>query len=239
MLFCIAVSLAYNAVMFRNAHPEPFRLAMMSAVVLPTILAGPLFVYLLLKLRDLRILNRELQIIAAHDGLTTLLNRRAFTERAEARLEAMATGDVPGALFLIDADFFKSINDRYGHATGDRALKAIALRLKECLRPGDIIGRLGGEEFGVLLPGVDRSAAMIVAERFCDSVASIRLTSLEGKLVPLSVSVGGVLFDAQDSFHALYQAADDRLYKAKASGRNRFVLANAVLRETVAERAEI
>ncbi|EAS51395.1 conserved hypothetical protein with GGDEF domain [Aurantimonas manganoxydans SI85-9A1] len=154
VLSCMAVALAYNAALFRNADPEAFRLAMICAVVVPTILGGPLFVFLSLKLRELRILNRQLAIVAAHDGLTTLLNRRAFTERVEARLESMATDGLAGALFLIDADFFKAINDRYGHATGDRALKAIALRLQDSVRKGDVIGRLGGEEFGVLLVDV-------------------------------------------------------------------------------------
>lgn len=224
VLSCMAVALIYNAALFRNADPEAFRLAMICAVVVPTILGGPLFVFLSLKLRELRVLNRRLEIVAAHDGLTTLLNRRAFTERVEARLESMATDGLAGALFLIDADFFKSINDRYGHATGDRALKAIALRLQDSVREGDIIGRLGGEEFGVLLADVDRLASIQIAERMREAVATMELSSPEGKPVPVSVSVGGVIFDRPVGYSYLYQEADNRLYEAKARGRNRVVV---------------
>ncbi|MEO9788761.1 MAG: GGDEF domain-containing protein [Aurantimonas coralicida] len=224
VLSCIAVSLAYNAALFRNVDAEAFGLAMICAVVLPIILAGPLFVYLSLQLRDLRLLNRQLKIVAAHDCLTTLFNRGAFTEQVEAQLQCTGANGRPGALFLIDADFFKSINDRYGHATGDRALKAIALQLQDTVRKGDIIGRLGGEEFGVLLADVDPLLAKEIAERMREAVATMELSSPEGKPVPVSVSIGGVIFDRPVGYSYLYQEADNRLYEAKARGRNRVVV---------------
>ena len=227
VLSCMAVALIYNAALFRNADPEAFRLAMICAVVVPTILGGPLFVFLSLKLRELRVLNRRLEIVAAHDGLTTLLNRRAFTERVEARLESMATDGLAGALFLIDADFFKSINDRYGHATGDRALKAIALRLQDSVREGDIIGRLGGEEFAVLMIGADETTAMAVADRIRRSVCDMPF-QIAGELLTVTVSEGLAVFDAaRDNAATLIERADQALYEAKRDGRNRVGLAKA------------
>jgi diguanylate cyclase (GGDEF)-like protein len=125
-----------------------------------------------------------------------------------------------GALLIIDADNFKTVNDRYGHDRGDEALVKIASTIKSTLRSPDIVGRLGGEEFGVFLPGVGPDQAKLVAERIRQSVSSADFAP-SGKPHQLSVSVGGAVFDGQLPFAELFRLADQQLYVAKRDGRNR------------------
>jgi len=127
-----------------------------------------------------------------------------------------------GALLVVDVDHFKSINDTYGHDYGDRALKAIAASIRNAVRNGDMVGRLGGEEFGVLLAGADPGQARAIAERIRSSVADTVFAS--GNARPISVSVGGVTFRKPASYEALFRAADRQLYDAKGAGRNRVML---------------
>jgi diguanylate cyclase len=126
----------------------------------------------------------------------------------------------PGALLVIDVDHFKRINDSFGHECGDEALKLIAQRIKRALREHDLVGRIGGEEFSVLLPGVSHEHALKVAERIRTEVFSTEMM-LAGDHCRLSVSVGGVTFDYNASFSELYRHADQKLYAAKRNGRNR------------------
>ena len=155
-LGCIAISVAFNFTYFSAVAPDALIEGVASAVVIPIILAGPLFFYLTLKLRELAVANHRLQELASTDALTACLNRGAFTTLVDGHLDRLPGmgGDRQGALLVIDADHFKSINDRYGHHCGDYALRAIADAIRSSVRKGDLIGRLGGEEFGVFLPDV-------------------------------------------------------------------------------------
>lgn len=221
-LGCVAVSLAYNWLFFRDMGGAALRQGLVSATVLPVLLAGPLFFYLTLKLRELAIANHKLASMATTDSLTDCLNRGAFTTFVEARLahESKKGRKARGALLVIDADHFKTINDRYGHHTGDQALRLIARTINSVLRAEDLAGRLGGEEFGVFLPGASEMHATAIAERICSVVSETPFMPEDRRCV-LSVSVGCAAFDGPIDFSELFRIADERLYAAKNAGRNR------------------
>ncbi|MEQ1899766.1 MAG: GGDEF domain-containing protein [Devosia sp.] len=191
-------------------------------IILPVILAVPLLLFFTSKLRELAIAHQKLTIYASTDALTNVLNRGAFSTLVDAYLRDVRLNSKParGAMLIVDADNFKSINDSYGHDRGDEALRMIAASIKSMLRAPDLVGRLGGEEFGVFLPGPAPDQAEAVAER-------IRLKVFEAKFQPngrvhrLSVSVGGAAFDRPIEFQDLFRLADQQLYAAKQSGRNR------------------
>jgi len=215
-LGCIAIAVAFNYVSFSLYAPESMGLSMVSAVAIPVILAGPLFFYLTLKLRELAVANHRLRDFASLDGLTGCLNRGAFTKFVEGHLNKGAGG----ALLVVDADHFKSINDQFGHHRGDEALQLISTAIRASLRKGDQTGRLGGEEFGIFLPGADLREAGRVAERIRKMVNSLDFTP-NGERHDLSVSVGGAAYDHPMSFGDLFRIADERLYAAKKTGRDR------------------
>ncbi|RVA10024.1 GGDEF domain-containing protein, partial [Mesorhizobium sp. M7A.F.Ca.CA.002.05.1.1] len=155
--FFIAVAFFVDSFNFPYLSPEAVWRAKMTDLLLPLVLGGSFLFFLMWKIRQLAIAQRDLSIIAATDSLTAVLNRGAFSMLVEAYLEQTRKQEQTrsGALLIIDADHFKSINDRLGHDCGDQALKLIAQAIKGQLRGGDIVGRIGGEEFGVFLPGVD------------------------------------------------------------------------------------
>ena len=227
-LGCIAISVAFNFTYFSAVAPDALIEGVASAVVIPIILAGPLFFYLTLKLRELAVANHRLQELASTDALTACLNRGAFTTLVDGHLDRLPGmgGDRQGALLVIDADHFKSINDRYGHHCGDDALRAIADAIRSSVRKGDLIGRLGGEEFGVFLKGASPQVAALVAERIRRAIEKTPFMP-DGSTYPLSVSVGVAVYDRPISFSDLFRIADRRLYGAKQSGRNRVIIADA------------
>jgi diguanylate cyclase (GGDEF)-like protein len=177
-------------------------------------------------MRELAIANAKMSILASTDSLTAVLNRGAFTMLVEAYLNDARTQahETQGALLIIDADHFKTINDTYGHDRGDEALKIIAGAIQGVLRGADIVGRIGGEEFGVFLPGATPRTTETFAERIRTSVNVAEFTPAGSKPVELSVSVGGATFARRVGFTDLFRAADERLYDAKRMGRNRVSL---------------
>ncbi|MFN7165226.1 MAG: GGDEF domain-containing protein [Hyphomonas sp.] len=190
--------------------------------IIPMLLAPPFFLFLLHKMRQLAIAHAELMTIAATDSLTSLLNRRAFTELVDGylmRIEA-SEREASGALLVIDVDHFKTVNDRFGHVAGDEALVLIARTIRDTVRETDLVGRIGGEEFGVFLPGQAPEVASDLAERIRLAVEEM-VFAPDGARHTLSISVGGVAFDQAFPFSDLYRTADDRLYAAKRRGRNR------------------
>lgn len=227
-LCCIAVAFLYDSYSFSDGvwrwGGNPI-----NNVVIPLLLAPPFFLFLLGKLRELAIANERLMQIASTDGLTSCLSRVAFTTLVDAYLQKFATADDPthkGALLVLDVDHFKSVNDRFGHDVGDDALKSIVGSIRETLRDIDLVGRMGGEEFGVFLPGVSPVDTATVAERILRTVGATNFLP-RGTPYPLSVSIGGAIFAGPPpaDFAALYKVADQRLYDAKRNGRNRVELA--------------
>lgn len=164
--------------------------------------------------------EQELHRLATSDALTGLANRRHFMERLEqerARTERFGTRC---GLMMVDLDHFKQVNDHFGHATGDRVLKAFAETATTQLRQVDIIGRIGGEEFAVLLPGTDLEGAKILAERLRLAVACIRFDDIEALEVTTSIGVT-VIAAADSEVDAPLSRADKAVYAAKHNGRNR------------------
>jgi diguanylate cyclase (GGDEF)-like protein len=129
----------------------------------------------------------------------------------------------PLSVLMIDVDHFKSVNDRYGHAIGDQALMAVVNACLEGKRSSDIVGRLGGEEFAMLLPETDLYQARIVADRICKGVAASAVTA-DGIRFNVTASVGfAAAIVSMSGFEALLNAADQALYQAKDQGRNRII----------------
>jgi diguanylate cyclase (GGDEF)-like protein/PAS domain S-box-containing protein len=161
----------------------------------------------------------ELHRALTLDHLTGVLNRRMFFERAETELRRQAERGATSCVAMLDADHFKAVNDTHGHAAGDAALRAIARVLQGATRAEDMVGRLGGEEFAILLPGTAPALAGAVAERLRAGVAALALEHA-GDRIPLTVSVGFAAGTTTD-LQSLLIAADGALYVAKRSGRNR------------------
>lgn len=168
----------------------------------------------------LRGMMRQLENLASTDELTGLYNRRFFIKRAEAELNRLRKGHQSG-LALIDLDFFKKINDRYGHATGDRVLQTFASVARSCLRDDDILARYGGEEFVLLLPNTDAEQFTACCERLREAFANVQPLDVVLQPGQLSLSIGLTLLNAGDSLDESLQRADDAMYRAKAGGRNR------------------
>ncbi|WP_027853013.1 GGDEF domain-containing protein [Marinobacterium litorale] len=165
--------------------------------------------------------NSKLHKLATTDALTGLGNRRHFTDQAERMLQRTRLDRLPCALLMLDLDHFKTINDTYGHATGDLMLNHFTALLSETLRPEDLCGRFGGEEFMVLLPNCLPSDARVVAERIRTKLESTPL--IRGGETALSITTSiGIAHSGTDgdTLDALLKRADARLYAAKALGRN-------------------
>jgi len=170
-------------------------------------------------------LEAELNRLANTDALTGILNRRAFIAQGE-RLSALARRHSRQmALLAIDADRFKSVNDTYGHPAGDAVLRALARAVESSLRATDLFGRLGGEEFAVLLPETSPEGAAEVGERLLEAVRKC-VVPWEGSELRFTVSLGLTILEADDrNFDSLLQRADQALYRAKRDGRDRLVVA--------------
>jgi len=157
---------------------------------------------------------------AATDDLTGVTSRRAFLEEGGKQLAEAAKKGLPIALLLVDLDHFKKINDNHGHATGDRVLQAFAGQAAEVLRPVDLFGRIGGEEFAALLADISPENALAVAERLREAVDKFEFRNGSERL-RLSVSVGvAITTGGERDLGDLMKQADHALYSAKSAGRN-------------------
>lgn len=159
------------------------------------------------------------RVLADRDALTNLLNRRAWSEAANRMLAEAIQGAQPIALLFLDLDHFKVLNDRQGHAAGDRALTAVAEVLSSELRPSDLLGRYGGEEFVAMLHGVNQEQAMLVATRLCRRVHRLEIAVDEKELL-LSISIGLAMRSLGDTLDSLIERADQAMYYVKLNGRN-------------------
>jgi len=167
-------------------------------------------------------LYEELERQAGVDSLTGINNRRTITDMATRVIAAAHRHGHTLAVLLLDADHFKRINDVHGHEVGDEALQLISATVQCELRTEDLFGRLGGEEFVVVLPAADETAARSNAERLRANIEQAELRAAHGT-VPLCVSIGIAVIRAGDDFAALLRRADQAMYEAKRSGRNRVV----------------
>jgi diguanylate cyclase (GGDEF)-like protein len=173
-------------------------------------------------IRELEASRHALALQAATDPLTQLKNRRAFFDNADKFFSQARRYHTDLSVMLLDIDHFKRINDTHGHHGGDEALSHLAAVLSRMIRSEDTVARIGGEEFGVLMPDTNRLGAAVLAERM-RAAAEREPFVLAGRTVNITVSIGIASFgpDGQDSFDQLMSAADRRLYLAKSAGRNR------------------
>lgn len=177
-------------------------------------------------------LVKELETAATIDGKTGLLNAAAWEEGARRELSRLESAEAPAAVLLIDLDFFKAVNDTYGHLAGDVALQAVGKRLTAELRQSDVLGRFGGEEFVALLPRIARAEAMAAAERIRAAIGTITLSEFAPEAavenpdtVRLSASIGLALYPEHgNDLQELLRASDSALYEAKRSGRDQVVV---------------
>lgn len=183
--------------------------------------------------RKLRESRRKLLTNSHHDHLTGLLNRRGLETKLNRELRRARRERGSVALLLVDVDTFKSFNDTFGHGAGDRCLEVVATQLRACLRrPMDAACRYGGEEFALILPGVDATGAAAMAESCRKAVESLKIAQPTSAHGQVTISIGvAVVSPAQDRAStalvssALLDAADGALYRAKAAGRNRYEMA--------------
>ncbi|CAA7620821.1 diguanylate cyclase [Magnetospirillum sp. SS-4] len=177
----------------------------------------------MLDITERKRMEAELRRMATTDALTGISNRRHFMSLAAAEVERARRHSRPLAALMLDIDHFKRINDTFGHPVGDEAIKAMAAACTQALRGIDHLGRLGGEEFAVILPDTDQAAAMAVAERIRAAVAAIVVATGRGDAV-FTTSIGvAALNDADASAEPLLSRADAALYAAKTGGRNKVV----------------
>ncbi|AZI37417.1 GGDEF domain-containing protein [Caenibius tardaugens] len=164
---------------------------------------------------DLSNAHEALKHVAEHDALTQTLNRRGFLHRLE-----LSRTNGPGWLLLLDIDRFKAINDRHGDETGDHVLHTIALHLRRGIRTDDCVGRLGGEEFAIFLPGANRETALAMAESIRQGIANTAFTGRSGALHGITISIGLAHLAPSLSIPDCLRMADVALYQAKDDGRN-------------------
>ncbi|MDI6025511.1 GGDEF domain-containing protein [Corticibacterium sp. UT-5YL-CI-8] len=212
--------------------------AWLMCIVCPLLIAWPASAFTFWQSARLKAAHRELarahaQLAAAHrrlaekarrDEMTGMLNRETFF----AMLDDSRRKTDRGVLLIVDADHFKRINDTYGHLTGDTALRLVSDAIKRGVRGGDLLGRIGGEEFGVLLAGASAEEAAQVAERIRMEVERIRFKPDDEKVLTLTVSIGGAVCGADAAVSDVMRQADQALYEAKNSGRNRVAMANQI-----------
>lgn len=166
--------------------------------------------------QQLQTLSQQLEYRATHDALTGMLNRGAVIDQAGQALRQRG-----GAMIVLDIDHFKRINDEFGHPAGDRVIQAIARCLQELVQAPSIVGRVGGEEFTVLLPTLARDEALAMTERL-----RLRIAREKTGTAPVTASFGLSLNLPGTDFELAYGLADAALYRAKRAGRNQVVLAD-------------
>ncbi|WP_157443422.1 sensor domain-containing diguanylate cyclase [Curvibacter lanceolatus] len=171
--------------------------------------------------------REEMRQLANTDTLTGISNRRHLVDIADREFDRARRYSHPLSVLMLDIDKFKTINDRWGHPTGDRVIQALAQLTTSVIRGQDLCGRLGGDEFALLLPETDSAGAQLIAERLrTRAEASGTVRAEDGTVVRFTVSIGIASLSPEDaSFDALLQRADKELYQAKQGGRNRSVLA--------------
>jgi diguanylate cyclase (GGDEF)-like protein len=175
--------------------------------------------------------------LSSRDALTGLANRRSFELALAREIDRVARAGEPALLLALDIDHFKRVNDTHGHASGDLVLKAVAQALRESVRPMDLVARVGGEEFAIVMPNCAPAFGEAVAERVRRRIEAMPVAIGAHDTLRVSVSVGGAFAPqwVRSSPTLWFDRADAQLYRAKAEGRNRVCLEPAAVSEVSAE----
>jgi two-component system cell cycle response regulator len=174
----------------------------------------------------MNLLVREQHTLAITDALTGLRSRRFFDDALAANMDAFDRDSYDTGLLLVDVDHFKKVNDVHGHAAGDLVLREVSERLMAAVRSGDVVARYGGEEFAILLPRAAPDAVLMIAERMRQAIASAPFDLEDAEQLTVTVSIGAAsMSEGAVSADHLTKSADERLYAAKAGGRNRVTTA--------------
>lgn len=190
------------------------------------ILLGVIYLFIIRLMKKLSEAQKKIEEMAIMDELTKLYNRRYFFIKIDDEFQRAKRYGKPLCCIMIDVDYFKRINDTYGHGLGDMVLERLAGILKSNCRAPDTAARYGGEEFIVLLPEVDREGSVATAEKIRILVEQAGITTETGTPIPVTISLGAAHFspaylDRENDYHRLLKAADAALYLAKLNGRNR------------------
>ncbi len=234
----IAVTTATVFLLNRYGFDIRMHIAIAFAAGVPLVVAPPIIWILVgLTLRIYRI-EEEMRKLASYDSLTGLLSRHAFFEAAGSHVSLARREHNVFSVMLIDLDHFKAINDQYGHPAGDAVLRLFADVVNSVTRRSDIVGRLGGEEFALLLPSTDAAEAMEFSERLHAAIEKAVLKH-DHALIHYTASIGlaSSRSDADDDIDELLARADLALYQAKRNGRNQTALFNPAGEPRVAGRA--
>ena len=173
---------------------------------------------------------QKMKILATTDPLTGINNRRYFFKLAEIEMERSKRYNSVFSVLLIDIDKFKLVNDTYGHALGDRVLKSMTDSCESSLRTSDIFGRLGGEEFAIVLPETNACGAVFFAERLRKSVEKLKVPHLKNSFATITVSIGVTSYFPEDTnIEAIIHRSDVALYKAKNNGRNQVIFEDILI----------
>lgn len=164
--------------------------------------------------------------LSSKDALTGLVNRRGFEMALARETDRVARAGEAALLLLLDIDHFKAVNDTHGHSAGDQVLRAVALAIVQTVRPMDLVARVGGEEFAIILPNCASHVGLAVAERVRERVSELAIEVSPGQMLGVTVSLGGAFAPqwVRSSPLLWMERADRQLYRAKAEGRNRACL---------------
>ena len=168
-------------------------------------------------------MEEKLTTLSRIDGLTGIYSRRYYMDKSEAVIEMMKRYQRPASMMMMDLDHFKKINDQYGHHVGDLALIAFTMACRKEIREADIFGRLGGEEFALMLPETPIQSAQVLAERICKATDEI-VIPFNDSSIRFTVSIGLVALGQDDlTLDSVIRRADKAMYQAKEKGRNQVV----------------
>jgi diguanylate cyclase len=204
---------------YANFEPERLYFEMAIAAAIATVAAVPTIWYFQRQHKRLAALSRQLVYLSTTDQMTGLLNRPSFLKEVEKLLQSLPADSAGGAFAYIDADHFKQINDRYGHAVGDDTIRYIARHIRAAARPNDLCGRLGGEEFAMFLTGESNVSAGRIAEQLRKRIVQQAAFS-DLDVDNVSVSIGVAAHQPGQTAAQVIREADRNLYAAKNSGRN-------------------
>jgi diguanylate cyclase (GGDEF)-like protein len=231
----LAATMATVTLLNNQGYALHSEIAAILAACIPLLIAPPIAWFLVGLLLRIHEVEQEMRSLASYDSLTGLPSRHAFFDNANNYVSLARREQIIFCVMIIDLDHFKSINDRYGHPAGDAVLKLFADVVNSVARSSDIMGRLGGEEFALVLPSTNTSKALEFSERLHHAINQAVL-KYKGSAIRYTASIGLSEFDTDsgDSLDDLLARADLALYQAKQSGRNQTATFNPQLTQAAA-----